>query len=337
MIKRYEYFEDYDLGQTGVTRTRTVGEPEIANFGCITCDYAYVHLAHHSTVNGPYGGRVAHGLLGTSLVVGLLSLDAPHLVGRGVPAGYLYAFDANYRDAIRLGETIRIAWKIADKIDEQDHRSYGMIKSEFHILTQEDKEVYDGTLLLKVPRRASGKEIVNPLDTEPPAPWAFKEFPLEPERIYYLEDFKVGEGGATSGRTITETDIVNFAGLTGDYNPLYVDDHYAKTSPFQGRIVPGLLAFTMAFGLWNRDSGVMRARSSESANDAGHLNDSSVFHQPVRIGDTIHCIYRIEETRVSRSKPQLGIIKYGFQILNQRDEVVQEGKTLMMRETSKAM
>ena len=335
MISKYQYFEDYEVGETGVTRTRTVGEPEIVNFACITCDYSYVHLAHHSTVDGPYGGRVAHGLLGTSLVAGLLSLDAPYLVGRDVPAGYLYAFDANYRDAIRLGETIRIAWKIADKKDDQNQREYGIIRSDFQLLNQDDKAVYDGNLLLKIQKRDAGEEVVPLLDFESPAPWEIKEFPFEPEKIYYLEDFRVGEGGVTSGRTITETDIVNFAGLTGDYNPLYVDDHYAKKGPFQGRIVPGLLAFTMGFGLWTRDSGVMRAKSDESSNDAGHLNDSSVFHRPVKIGDTIHSVYKIEETRVSRTKPELGIIRYGFQMLNQRDEVVQQGKTLMMRSTSK--
>ena len=336
MIRKYQYFEDYEPGQTGATRTRTVGEPEIVNFACITCDYTYVHLAHHSTVQGPYGGRIAHGLLGTSMVAGLLSLDAPHLVGRDVPNGYLYAFDANYREAIRLGETIRIAWKIADKKDDPDHQAYGIIRTDFEVLNQEDKAVYDGNLQVKVQKRSAGEEAGRLFDFKSPAPWEIKEFPFEPEKIYYLEDFRVGEGGVTSGRTLTETDIVNFAGLTGDYNPLYVDDHYSRQGPFKERIVPGLLAFTVGFGLWTRDAGVMRARSDESSNQAGHLNDSSVFHQPVKIGDTIHCLYKIEETRVSRAKPDRGIIKYGFQIFNQRDEVVQEGKTLMLRSTSKA-
>ena len=335
MVSKCQYFEDYEVGQTGFTRTRTVGEPEIVNFACITCDYSYVHLAHHSTMDGPYGGRVAHGLLGTSLVSGLLSLDAPHLVGRDVPGSYLYAFDANYRDAIRLGETIKIAWTVSDKKDDQNQRNYGIIRSDFKVLTQDDKAVYDGNLLLKVQKRSAGEEVFTLLDFDSPTPWEINEFPFEPEKIYYLEDFRVGEGGITSGRTITETDIINFAGLTGDYNPLYVDDQYAKESPFKGRIVPGLLAFTMGFGLWTRDSIALRAKSDESSNDAGHLNDSSVFHRPAKIGDTIHTVYKIEETRVSRTKPDLGIIRYGFQMLNQRDEVVQQGKTLMMRSTSK--
>ncbi len=331
MSRKYRYFEDYEVGQTGKTRTRTVGEPEIVTFGGITCDYSYVHLAHHSTVDGPYGGRIAHGLLGTSMVAGLLSLDAPHLIGRDVPGSYFYGFDTNYRDAIQLGETIRIAWKIADKKNDQDHQDFGIIRSDFQVLTQDDKAVYDGNLEIKVQKRSAGEKGLDLLSFKSPAPWEIKEFPFDPEKIYYLDDFRTGEGGVTSGRTITETDIVNFAGLTGDYNPLYVDDNFARQGPFKGRIVPGLLAFTTGFGLWTRDAGVMRARSGDSSTDAGHLNDSSVFHQPVKIGDTIHCVYKIIKTRVSKTKPRLGIITYGFQLLNQRAEVVQEGKTLMLR------
>ena len=189
MISKYQYFEDYEVGQTGVTRTRTVGEPEIVNFACITCDYSYVHLAHHSTMKGPYGGRVAHGLLGTSLVAGLLSLDAPHLVGRDVPTSYLYAFDANYRDAIKIGETIRIAWKIGEKKDDQNQNEYGIIRSDFQILNQDDKAVYDGYLLLKAQKGAAGEEVVPLLDFESPDPWEIKEFPFEPEKIYYWLGF----------------------------------------------------------------------------------------------------------------------------------------------------
>ena len=336
MKKRYQYFEDYEVGQSGVTRMRTIGEPDIVSFACITCDYSYVHLAHHPTVDGPYGGRIAHGLLGSSLATGLLSLDAPFIVGRDIPGSYFYAFDANYRDAIRLGETVRIAWKVADKKNDPDHKDLGIVRNDFQVLTQDDKAVYDGSFSLKVQKQnTNGHKGLFLSTLKSPAPWKnVKEFPFDPERIYSLEDFRVGEGGVSSGRTITETDVVNFAGLTGDYNPLYVDDHLAKEGPFQGRIVPGMLAFTMGFGLWTRDGEVMRTKSGDSSKDAGHLNDSSVFHQPVKIGDTIRCIYQVKETRVSKSKPDRGIINYGFQILNQRGEVVQEGKTLMLRGTS---
>jgi len=335
MVKKYRHFEDYEVGQTGITRPRTVGETDITNFACITCDYSSVHVAHHPTVEGPYGGRIAHGLLGTSMASGLLSLDAAHVVGRGVSRGYLHGFDANYREAIRLGETIRVRWEITGKQEDSDHRDYGIVRSDFQVLNEKDRPVYDGHFLLKAQKRSAGEAVMEASANTAPEPWRIEEFAFEPENVYNLEDFKVGEGGITSGRTITETDIVNFAGLTGDYDPLYVDDRYAETGPFRGRIVPGLFAFDMAFGLWMRDADVMRTRSDDTSRIAGHLNDSSVFHQPVRIGDTIRCLYRIQETRASRTKPHIGIVTYGFQLLKGRDEVVQEGKTLMLRSTSK--
>jgi acyl dehydratase len=328
MRKRHEFFEDFEIGEKGVTRMRTVGEPEIANFAYITCDYSYVHLAHHPTVDGPYGGRIAHGLLGSSLAAGLLSLDAAHLVGRNVPGSYLCSFDANYRDAIRLGETIRIEWNVAEKGDDPHDEGFGIVTSGFRVVTQEDRAVYDGSLGLRVRKSSAPGNRVVPFGTGAPARWAPRAFSFEPEKVYALEDFSPGEGGVTSGRTITETDVVNFAGLTGDYNPLYVDASVASQGPLKGRIVPALLVFTMGFGLWTRDGEVMRAK-------AGHLNDSSVFHRPVRIGDTISCCYQIMETRVTRSNPDVGIIHYGFQITNQNGDVVQEGKTLMMRGVSK--
>lgn len=328
----YRHLEDYVVGQKGVTRPRTVGETDITNFACITSDYAPVHVAHHANLDGPYGGRIAHGLLGTSLAAGLISHDAPHLMGRGVPGAYLCGFDANYRDAILLGETVRIHWEVADR-DESDHREHGTIRCDFQVINQEDRPFYDGHFRLSVPKRSAGDEIDHLSEASSPEPWQVDDFQLDPDKTYSLADLRVGEGGITMGRTLTETDIVNFAGLTGDYNPLYVDAHYAKSGPFGERIVPGLLVFDAAFGFWMRDSDVMKVRSGSTTKVAGHLNDSSVFHRPVKIGDTIRCLYRIEETRISRSKPHLGIVRYGFQVLNQRDEVVQQGKTLMLRST----
>jgi acyl dehydratase len=333
MKNRHEFLEDYEPRRTGATRMRTVGEPEIVSFGCITCDYSYVHLAHHPTVEGPYGGRIAHGLLGTSLAAGLLSLDAPHTVGRNVPGSYLCGFDANYRDAIRLGDTVRVEWKVAELRRTSLHPGLGIVRTDFRLVTQENRAVYEGSFDLEVPSRSAA--VVPTLESKPPARWDVKDFDVDGDRTYDLEDFPAGEGGVSAGRTITEADVVNFAGLTGDYNPLYVDESFARTGPFRGRIVPAMLVFTAAFGLWTRDGDVMRAKSRDGSKDAGHLNDNSVFHAPARIGDTIRCLYKISETRVSRSKPDRGIITYGFQILNQKDEVIQEGKTLMVKATSR--
>ena len=67
----------------------------------------------------------------------------------------------------------------------------------------------------------------------------------------FFEDVKVGEKYTSSGRTITETDIVQFAGLSGDYNPLHVDKEYARKSMFKQRIAHGALTFSVMTGLWD--------------------------------------------------------------------------------------
>ena len=61
------------------------------------------------------------------------------------------------------------------------------------------------------------------------------------------------------------------------------------------------------------------------------MNDSATFLAPVEIGDTLRCCFKVAETRRSKSKPDRGVLSFGFQLINQRDEVVQEGKTLLMR------
>ena len=119
MGKQFCYFEDYQVGQKGVTTARTVTEADVVNFACLTADYHRVHVdRHYITADNIYGGRVAHGLLGSSLVTGMLSLNAPHIIGRGVPGAYFCGFNVNYREAIRLGDTIKTQWQVAEKASD---------------------------------------------------------------------------------------------------------------------------------------------------------------------------------------------------------------------------
>ncbi|MBI2875725.1 MAG: MaoC family dehydratase N-terminal domain-containing protein [Candidatus Tectomicrobia bacterium] len=330
MSAKVQYFEDYEVGQEGVTGTRTVGAPDIVAFACLTCDYAPVHVDRHLTADGPYGGRIAHGLLGSSILTGLLSLYAPHIVGRNVPESHFYSFDTNYRGAIAIDDTIKIRWRVAEKRDDPDQPGFGFVATTFEVVNQEERSVYEGTVATKVRKREAQDQR---LQFKAKKPWEIKELVIDPEKIYCLEDFLEGEGEFMAGRTFTEADVVNFVGLSGDYNPLYVDQVYAEKSSIGERIVPGMLAFTAAFGFWARDGALTQAKSPGEATDAGHLNDGATFLAPVKIGDTIRCLYKVDETRPSRTKPDRGILKFAFQMINQRNEVVQEGQTLMMRGT----
>jgi len=266
--------------------------------------------------------------------VGMTSLVCPQVVGRGVPEAYLGSFDITYRGAIMIDDTIKIKWRVAEKADDPAQASFGLIKSAFHVVNQEGTAVYEGSLSTKVRKEAAKEER---LSLKPGKPWEFKEFVLDPDEFYYMEDFVIGEGQMSSGRTITEADIVNFCGLTGDYNPLYVDALSAKEGTFGERIAPPMLPWTIGMGLLMRDGDLLRTKAApEAATWAGHLGDGASFLAPVKIGDTIRVLSRMESTRASKSKPKLGIMRMGLQILNQRDEVVQEGYISLTRGTRSA-
>jgi acyl dehydratase len=331
MRGEFYYIEDYEIGQEGETLSRTVGETDIATFAYITADYASVHLDRHISAEGPYGERIAHGLLGSSLVPGMISQTAPQIVGRGVPEAFFSGFETNYRGPIKLGDSIRIKWRVSEKAYDPALDGFALLKTAFQVVNQDGVSAYDGILTTRVREKSAGGKR---LKFKAGIPWQINEFVLNREKIYYLEDFVVGEGEEIKGRTFTEADVVNFAGLTGDYNPLYVDVEYAKGTVFGERVVPGMLAFTAVFGLWARDTEFFKARMSERAETyAGHLADGASFLAPVKIGDTLHCLYKIDSTRASKSKPEMGIVKLSFQVINQRGEVVQEGFTLLTRAT----
>ena len=145
---------------------------------------------------------------------------------------------------------------------------------------------------------------------------------------------------------MTETDIVNFAGLSGDYDSRYVDAEYARTTAFGERSAHGMLVFCSAFGRWNTAKiptpavappiavptppTAVSTEVDNSSMVAGHLNDTVTFLRPVAIGDTIRCRYKTLSERESKSRPGLHVVTTGLQMLNQRDEVVQEGSTIMM-------
>jgi acyl dehydratase len=255
-------------------------------------------------------------------------------VGRGNPRACLYEFDVNYRGAIKLGDTVRTRWHVTEKIPDPHHKGFGVIKTIFQILNQEDVAVYDGDITTKVGiENLSGK---SNLPLNPGTPWTLTESTRDTERLCYAEDYTPdGQSGETEGRTVNEADIVNFAGLTGDYNPQHVDDEFAGKSMFGERTAHGMLGFNIAFACWLRDWLQKLNRFSGPKSDiAGHLNDKICFLAPIKIGDTIRCRYKTLSARTSKSRPEFGLVTFGLQVINQRDEVVQEGSVVMMMPSS---
>ena len=146
--------------------------------------------------------------------------------------------------------------------------------------------------------------------------------PPGPPRRYF-DDIAVGETYESPGRTITETDIVLFAGLSGDYNIIHTDAEFMKTSIFGERIAHGLLVLSIQAGLLGR------AMTPYATLGLAGLRWK--FKTPIKIGDTV----RVRGTVTSKkevSKPDSGLVTLTRTVLNQRDEVVQEGETDLLVE-----
>lgn len=153
----------------------------------------------------------------------------------------------------------------------------------------------------------------------------------QPEDKAYWEDFIIGDKRLTPGRTITEADIINFAGFTGSYDQEHVDQEFAKDSIFGERIGHGLINLCVAEGLrirtiwYNNDT----ARGETLIAFLGL--DKLRYPNPIRIGDTLKCETEVLSKRETR-KEDRGIVVYQDRVINQRQEVTMEcQRTCMYR------
>jgi len=136
-----------------------------------------------------------------------------------------------------------------------------------------------------------------------------------------LEDIDVGLSFSTARRTITEADVVAFAGITGDFNPLHTDELFARETPFGHRIAHGPLLQSISYGLNSvRDNWKILAL----------VECQRRFRAPVFFGDTIWGEYEVVKSHASRSRPGTGLITLQVQIRSDRNEVVQEGHDVLM-------
>jgi len=127
----------------------------------------------------------------------------------------------------------------------------------------------------------------------------------------YFEDFRVGEVLETHGRTVTEADIVNFAGVTGDINPIHMDEVYARTTPIGRRLPHGQLIFVLALGLAERVIAPLFHDSIIAFYGVDHLR----FIRPVFIGDTIR-LHRQVESLLEKDANR-GVLTFDDRVVNQ--------------------
>lgn len=135
-------------------------------------------------------------------------------------------------------------------------------------------------------------------------------------RGMYFEDFTVGQVMETSRRTITSTDIVNFACLSGDFNGVHMDHEYCKTTPFGEPIAHAPLIYAVMGGL----------QYASGTNDGTLLAvigiDEWRMHAPVKHGDTLHMRSTVLSKKET-SKPERGVVSFKREFMNQHGEAVQ--------------
>lgn len=133
------------------------------------------------------------------------------------------------------------------------------------------------------------------------------------------DELQAGEEFASGGRTITEADIVSFAGLTGDWHPQHADADWAAHSEFGERVAHGMLVLSYAVGLVPIDPEQVVALRG--------IDDVS-FKRPVRIGDTIRIEGRVEKTKPLDA--ELGLVTLLWRVVNQAGELVARARVTVL-------
>ena len=142
-------------------------------------------------------------------------------------------------------------------------------------------------------------------------------------RGMYFEEFEVGTKVISDGRTIAESDIFTFAGLSGDLNTIHTDAEYSKTTPFGQRVAHGLLGLSIASGLATR-TGII-----DGTVQAFREISDWKFVKPIYIGDTIHAEITVAEVKPF---PRLGngAVTMNVEVKNQNGEVNMRGTWVML-------
>jgi acyl dehydratase len=142
-----------------------------------------------------------------------------------------------------------------------------------------------------------------------------------------LDQISAGDTCTSTRVTVTEAHIVGFAGLTGDFNPLHMDDEAAKQGPFGRRIAHGMLSYSMSTGM----------RSAiDDWEILAFLETGRKFKGPVFIGDTVHYEATVVEVRPSATKRDRGIVRVAMVLRKQDGSVVQDGEDVFSVGTGSA-
>jgi acyl dehydratase len=304
---------------------RTVTDASVMAFGCLTGDYAQMHFDHEFGHRTGMGGPIAHGLLSAAWSLGALTQQAPARLAIGDPAAFIADYSIRFKRMVHIGDRFSLRWHEGKTPPVDELERLACLDTDFEILDQRGEVTCTGAVSVCT---ADANGAPQPIPAPPP--------PLEIEPIetgdlsspLYAEDLiERGPRGESLGRTVTEADIVAYASFTGELNPAYLNADFAGAGRFGARIAPPMWTFCLGFGDYLRD---LLSVAMPSTGFAGHLGDAWRFRAPVHVGDTIRTRHKPVSCTPSRSRPEMAIVEFALQILNQRDEIVQDGRAIMM-------
>lgn len=143
--------------------------------------------------------------------------------------------------------------------------------------------------------------------------------------VLSYEDLHVGLEFTSPTRTVTETDVVMFAALTGDWSELHTSEAFARRTQYGRRVAHGLLGLAIAHGLmWPRTNALRDIAVAFLG-----MSDWR-FRGPIFLGDTVHVTYRIAEMRDSRTYPDQAIVTFEVRLRNEAGDVLQEGRKALL-------
>lgn len=300
---------------------RTVTAADVVLFGGATGDYARMHFDHGLAPTIDDGPRpIVHGLLSACFSVGALAFWAPDVLAQDDPDAWIAGCAFRLERPLHQGDRLSVRHRPAIEPAVAGLTTTRGLDTEFETLNQRGERIARGTVSIRFAPDPIAS--VRPEGMAPPV-WQRGGGP----RPLFAEDLiEFGPRGEGIGRTIGEADVVGFTNLTADRSPLYLQRVFAAGGRFGGCVVPPLFVFALAFGEFLRD---LLAAELPSTGLAGHLGDQLRNHAPVRIGDTIRTRHRPLRATPSRGRRDMSVVHFELQVLNQRDELVQDGEVAM--------
>ncbi|MCP4905145.1 MAG: hypothetical protein GY910_09190 [bacterium] len=304
---------------------RTVTDASILTFGGLTGDYAQMHFDHDFGPATGMGGTIAHGLLSGAWSLGALAQHAPARLALGDPGGFVAGYRVKFSRMVYIGDLFSLRWSEGGGACVNGLEGHDRLDTHFEIVNQRGEVATSGAVSTC---RSDDRGIGQPLP-EAPAPLEIEAWSAaQAGGPLYAEDLvEHGPRGESLGRTVTEADLVAYTNFTGELNPAYLNQEFARAGRFGQRVAPPMWTFCLGFGDYLR---ALLSVSMPSSGFAGHLGDSWRYLAPVFVGDTLRTRHKPVFHKPSASRPEMSVVTFALQIVNQSEEIVQDGEVAMM-------